>query len=223
MIPVRDNVYRLKPPVVTVLLISTNVAIFIYQISLGAEIDKFIGRYAVVPAELYRAILNPIAGASHFPTLITSLFLHGGLFHLLGNMLYLWVFGSSVESRFGHLRFFLFYIVTGIIATLTHFFFYVDSTTPLIGASGAIAGVLGAYFFLYPLARIQVVIPLLILFPVFNIPALIFLGGWFIIQLWSGWTALYYETSTGIAWWAHAGGFAAGAVMLIFFLPKKKY
>ncbi len=223
MLPIRDNVYRHKLPVVTMLLIVTNVSIFIYQISLGAEIDAFIERYAVVPAELAGAVSNPIAGFPVFPTLITSLFLHGGLFHLFGNMLYLWVFGGSVESRFGHLRFFFFYIITGIIATLSHIFFYIDSTTPLIGASGAIAGVLGAYFFLYPLARIQVVLPLFILFPVFYIPALIFLGGWFIIQLVSGWTALYYDTSTGIAWWAHAGGFAAGAVMLVFFLPGRRY
>ncbi len=155
--------------------------------------------------------------------LISSLFIHGGLFHLLGNMLYLWVFGGSIESRFGYLRFLLFYIMTGIFATLVHCYFYIDSTIPLIGASGAIAGILGAYFLLYPLARIQVIIPLIILFPVFNVPALVFLGGWFLIQVWSGWTALYYEMSTGIAWWAHAGGFAAGAVFLTIFQPHKRY
>ncbi len=223
MIPIRDNVYRHRLPVVTLLLIAVNVVVFIYQISLGTDIDDFIGTYAAVPAELQNALRAPITGAHVFLTLITSLFLHGGLLHLSGNMIYLWVFGSSVESRFGHLRFLSFYIVTGIIATLAHFFFHIDSTTPLIGASGAIAGVLGAYFLLYPRARIQVVLPLFILFPIFNIPALVFLGGWFLIQIWSGWTALYYETSTGIAWWAHAGGFAAGAVMLIFFLPKQRY
>lgn len=223
MIPIRDNVYKSRIPFITILLITLNVIVFIYQFSLGENIDNFIGQYAVVPAELHAAFLSPLTGFPVFITLITSLFLHGSVFHLLGNMLYLWVFGGSVESRFGHLRFLSFYLVAGIVATLVHCFFYIESTIPLIGASGAIAGILGGYFFLYPLARIQVVIPLIILFPVFNIPALLFLGGWFLIQVWSGWTALYYEMSTGIAWWAHAGGFAAGAVLLILFLPDKRY
>lgn len=223
MIPIRDNVYKYRIPAVTYLLIAANVTVFIYQITLGAEIDDFVEQYAVVPAELYSALRSPVAGFPVFLTLITSLFLHGSLLHLAGNMIYLWVFGRSVESRFGHIRFIVFYICTGVAATLAHFFFHMDSAIPLIGASGAIAGILGAYFFLYPLATIQVVIPLIIVFPVFNIPALVFLGGWFIIQVWSGWTALYYEMSAGIAWWAHAGGFAAGAVLLLFFLPKKRY
>lgn len=207
----------------TSLLIAVNLAVFIYQIFLGADIDAFIDTYAVVPADLHSALQSPIAGIPVFITLFTSLFIHGSILHLFGNMIYLWVFGSSVESRFGYVRFLGFYILSGIGATMTHFIFYIESTTPLIGASGAIAGILGAYFFLYPLARIKVVLPLIIFFPVFNIPALVFLGGWLIIQIWSGWTAMYYEASTGIAWWAHAGGFAAGAVMLIFFLPKKRY
>jgi len=223
MLPIRDNVYKSRIPFFTIALIIANCVVFIYQLSLGSEVDDFIKEYAVVPADLVRMVENPIVNGAAVTTLFTSLFLHGGLFHLFGNMLYLWVFGSSVESRLGHKRFISFYLITGVIATLTHVFFYSASTIPLIGASGAIAGVLGAYFFLYPLARIQVVIPLIILFPIFNIPALIFLGGWFLIQIWSGWTALYYEMSAGIAWWAHAGGFAAGALLLIFFIRKKRY
>jgi membrane associated rhomboid family serine protease len=223
MIPIRDNVYIRRFPVVTLLFIAINIYLFIYQMILGTDIDEFIGRYAVIPAELSKIFLSPISEFPVVSTLITSLFLHGSVLHLGGNMLYLWVFGRSVESRFGPLRFLIFYFTTGILATLTHFFFYSDSVIPLIGASGAIAGVLGAYFFLYPLARIQVIIPLFILFPVVHIPALVFLGGWFIIQVWSGWSALYFDMSTGIAWWAHAGGFAAGAVLMFVFIPKDRY
>jgi membrane associated rhomboid family serine protease len=223
MIPIRDNVYIRRFPVVTLLFIAINIYVFIYQIILGTDIDEFIARYAVIPAELSKVFLSPISKLPVLGTLVTSLFLHGSILHLGGNMLYLWVFGRSVESRFGPLRFLIFYFATGILATLAHYFFYSDSVIPLIGASGAIAGVLGAYFFLYPLARIQVIIPLFILFPVVHIPALVFLGGWFIIQVWSGWSALYFDISTGIAWWAHAGGFAAGAVLMFVFIPKHRY
>jgi membrane associated rhomboid family serine protease len=223
MIPIRDDVHPSGLPLVTAALIAANTAIFIYSIVLGPEVEAFVHRYAVVPRDLFSAVRSPLAGYHAFGTLFSSLFLHGSLLHLGGNMIYLWVFGRSVESRLGYLRFLVFYIASGVAASLTHAAFFMDSAVPLIGASGAIAGVLGAYFFLYPLARVHVVIPLIIVFPILRLPALVYLGGWFAIQVWSGYTAAYHELSTGIAWWAHAGGFAAGAVLLIFFLPVRRY
>jgi membrane associated rhomboid family serine protease len=223
MIPIRDNVNRRTLPFFTITLMAVNVFIFFFQITLGTAMDEFIALYAVVPAKIYAVFLSPLSEYPVLITLITSLFIHGSLFHLLGNMMYLWVFGGTIESRLGHARFLFFYLLTGIIATLVHCYFYLESAIPLIGASGAIAGVLGAYFFLYPLARIQVLIPLFIIFPVVHIPALIFLGVWFIIQVWSGWTSMYYDMSTGIAWFAHAGGFGAGALLLTVFVPRKRY
>lgn len=223
MIPIRDNLYTRRVPIITLALIVLNAGIFIHQITLGEALEDFIHRYAVVPADLYDAVRSPLLYGPVFLTLLTSLFLHGSILHLGGNMLYLWVFGKTIEARLGSIRFLLFYCTAGIAATVTHVLFYLESTIPLIGASGAIAGVLGAYFLLYPLAKIQVIVPLIFLFPTFQIPALLFLGGWFIMQVWSGWTASYYDISTGIAWWAHAGGFVAGAVLLLIFLPHRRY
>jgi len=165
--------------------------------------------------------------SSYWTTLITSQFLHGGWMHIIGNMLYLYIFGDNVEDRLGHFSYLVFYIVCGATAALVQVHFNSESTLPMIGASGAIAGILGAYFLYYPKARILTLIPLGFFSRVVEIPAFFFLGFWFILQTFSGTTALHVSRSMGrdiggVAWWAHAGGFIAGALMALLSLLFEK-
>jgi len=159
-----------------------------------------VGAYAVVPAHFHPA------------TLITSQFLHGGVLHVGGNMLYLWIFGDNVEDRLGHVRFLFFYLFAGIAAALLQIFFNPFSTVPMIGASGAIAGVMGAYFVLYPQSRVLTVVFLLIIFDVVEIPAIFFLGIWFVMQLLNGVGSIGVSMGGGTAFWAHVGGFVVGVL-----------
>jgi len=170
--PISDVIPSRTPPVVTVAIIVVNALIFLDQLTLPEPaLQLFVGAYAVVPAHFHPA------------TLITSQFLHGGVLHVGGNMLYLWIFGDNVEDRLGHARFLFFYLFAGIAAALLQIFFNPFSTVPMIGASGAIAGVMGAYFVLYPQSRVLTVVFLLIIFDVVEIPAIFFLGIWFVMQL----------------------------------------
>jgi membrane associated rhomboid family serine protease len=155
-------------------------------------------------------------------TLVTSMFLHGGWLHLLGNMLYLYVFGDNVEDRLGHMGYAVFYLLAGIGASLTEVYFQQESIAPLIGASGAIAGVLGAYFLLYPRSRVLTIIPLVIFYPIVEISAFFFLGFWFLMQFVQGYLFSGMPAGGGIAWWAHAGGFVVGALLLPFFLVLRR-
>jgi hypothetical protein len=152
------------------------------------------------------------------------MFLHGGWMHLIGNMLYLYIFGDNVEDRIGHFPYLIFYLLCGITAALTEVYFQQTSSAPLIGASGAIAGVLGAYFLLYPKSRVMTMIPLFVFFPIIEVPAYVFLGVWFVMQFLQGTMSAFGggEASGGVAWWAHAGGFVAGAVLLPVFLLIRK-
>jgi membrane associated rhomboid family serine protease len=203
MIPLRDVIPSRTTPVVTVALILVNVLVFFYQLSLGRDIDIFLRSWAVVPAEL------------SLPTLVTSMFLHGGFLHVGGNMLYLWIFGDNVEDRMGHGRFLAFYLTCGIVAAIAQVYVNPASDVPMLGASGAVAGVMGAYFVLYPRSRIVTLIPIVIFLQVVEIPAIFFLGIWFLMQLVSG-VGSIATTATGagggVAFWAHAAGFAAGAI-----------
>lgn len=148
------------------------------------------------------------------------MFLHGGWLHLLGNMLYLWIFGDNVEDRMGRGRFIIFYLLTGYIATLTHVYFLPHSTVPMVGASGAIAGILGAYFVLYPRAKVLTLVPIIIFITFIRIPALLFLGFWFLLQVINQ-TMISSPEAQSVAWWAHIGGFVAGAVLIKFFSNRK--
>ncbi len=222
MIPIRDSIRSSTFPIITLLIIAVNLIVFLYQIFYHGDLGPMIGRYAAVPSEITKALADPMAAPLTFATLITSLFLHGGLFHLAGNMLYLWVFGDNIEDRMGRIRFLFFYLLCGVIATATHIYFNSDSSTPLVGASGAIAGVLGAYLLLYPFARVQIVVPLFLIFPIVRIPALFFLGGWFAMQVISGYASHTDEIAGGTAWWAHAGGFLAGVLLVGLFAMKRK-
>ena len=210
MIPTGDdNSLRRITPVVTYILIVLNVIFFLVELNGG---DSFIIQWAFVPS---RFLANPVAD---FPTLFTSMFMHAGLLHIGGNMLYLWIFGDNVEDRFGHVKFLIFYLLCGLAATGAQLAFSLDSSIPNLGASGAIAGVLGAYLLLFPRARISVlsgrgVIP---------VPALLVIGLWFVLQLFSGIGSLFDTMDVGgVAYMAHIGGFVAGFVLAFLFRGKR--
>ncbi|MBI5286001.1 MAG: rhomboid family intramembrane serine protease [Deltaproteobacteria bacterium] len=216
MIPLKDDNPTYSFPFVTILLIATNTAVFFYQLSLGLGVEGFILRTAAIPYEITHLVdLQPIAFLPPPLTLLTAMFVHGGLLHLGGNMLYLWIFGDNIEDKLGHFRFIIFYLVTGLIANITHILLYPNSTTPMIGASGAIAGILGAYLLLCPWAHVRTLVFFFFFIQVVRIPALIFLGFWFLYQIMSS------GAGGGIAWYAHIGGFLGG-VMLVKFFEKKR-
>ena len=224
MIPLRDAIPSQSPPAVTVLLITLNVLAFLYELSLGKALDVFIMQYGAVPLRFILAgQMEEVSTVERFLPLFTSMFLHGGWLHLGGNMLYLWIFGDNVEDRLGHVRFLLFYLACGLAAALAQIYINPTSKIPMVGASGAVAGVLGAYLVLFPHARVLALIPIVFFFQIVELPALLFLGFWFLMQFLNGAisiTAANYATG-GVAWWAHIGGFVSG-VVLAYLLPKRK-
>ncbi len=197
-------------PFVTYLLILANVAAFLAELNLG---DGFVKQWAFTPAEFFA---NPVA---YFPTLFTSMFLHGGWLHLIGNMAYLWSFGDNVEDNFGHLRFFVFYIVAGILAMFAQAAFMPHSALPNLGASGAIAGVLGAYILMFPRGTVR----LLTNAGIVHLPAVIAIGGWIALQFVSvvGELAKTADSAGGVAYMAHIGGFFAGMVLALLFRTRE--
>lgn len=217
MIPLRQTEPSWTTPVVTRGLVVANVAVFIAQVLLGSRTESLINTFGYIPARF----MHPAAyGYTHFEvvvTLVSSLFLHGGLVHLLGNMIYLWIFGGPVEDALGHLRYLVFYILCGAIGSLTHTLVFSQSIVPSVGASGSIAGLLGAFLVLRPGARIVTLFPLVVYWAIAEIRAVIFIPVWFGMQFFNGALALAaaQRTSevTGIAWWAHVGGFLFGAVV----------
>ncbi|MBE9137584.1 rhomboid family intramembrane serine protease [Nodosilinea sp. LEGE 07088] len=221
MVPLKDYNPGLRTPYVTYGLIVLNVAIFIYELSLPSYgLTSFFHAWAVVPEEFSISLTTGVSAlnAEEWLTLVTSQFLHGGFLHVAGNMLYLWIFGNNVEDQMGHVRFLLFYVLCGVLANLAQWFFAMGSEIPSLGASGAIAGVMGAYIFRFPEVRILTLVPLGP-FPLpLRIPALFYLGIWFVQQAFYGLASLGTPTmigmeSGGIAYWAHAGGFAIGALL----------
>lgn len=216
MIPIGDDVRGERFPFFTYTLIGVNVLVFLFQMSLSPEsLQALVLRWGMTP----RAIAAASADPRVLSTLLTSLFLHGGWFHLIGNMLYLWIFGNNVEDRAGHAGFLLFYLLCGVAASLAEVFLKPGSSIPTIGASGAIAGVLGAYFLLYPKAKVVLLVPVfLFFFFTVQVPAVVVLGLWFVMQIFSGVSTLGVSTdSGGVAYWAHAGGFVAGMLLMPFF------
>ena len=223
MFPINDNNPTRLTPYVTYGLIAVNIVVFIHQVMLAPQqLEQFFQLYAVVPRELTASFAGiPISVPQSIPeplTLITSQFLHGGFLHIAGNMLFLWIFGNNIEDKLGHVKYFIFYITCGILAALAQWFFSMQSGIPSLGASGAIAGVMGAYILRFPHAQIRTLVFLgpFIVFP--NIPAIFFLGLWFVQQALYGIASLGVQTnvgmqSGGIAYWAHAGGFVFGALL----------
>ena len=216
MIPLKSEEPRRNFPIVTVLLIALNFFVFFYQLSLRPKTENaLIASLGVVPARAERMLAHPAGrvGPAIIP-LVTSMFLHGGWLHILGNMLFLWVFGGNVEDRLGHSRYVAFYFVCGIGSAIVHILANWGSAVPTIGASGAISGVMGAYIVLLPRSRILTLVPLLIFFFRFRIPAVLMIGYWFVIQFLSGVSSLGEADRGGVAWWAHVGGFLLGAFLV---------
>ncbi|HEY9709003.1 MAG TPA: rhomboid family intramembrane serine protease, partial [Oculatellaceae cyanobacterium] len=219
--PIDDQNPTRRTPFVTYALIAINIVVFIHELSLAKpQLEQFFQLYALVPKELTGSFQGiPIAQPVPEPlTLVTSQFLHGGFLHLAGNMLFLWIFGNNIEDQLGHIKYLIFYITCGVLAALAQWFFSMQSGVPSLGASGAIAGVMGAYIIRFPNAQIRTLVFLgpFIIFP--NIPAMFFLGIWFIQQALYGVASLNVPTnigmeSGGIAYWAHAGGFVFGAIL----------
>ena len=236
MLPLRDDNPTERPPIVTVAIIAICTVVFAYQFTLSDKPgEAFAFQYGAIPSVIFSNATLPddIVSIPATLTLITSMFLHGGWMHLLGNMLYLWIFGDNVEDRMGHVRFTIFYLLGGVIATLAHGFFTTTSTVPMVGASGAISAVLGAYIVIFPRQRVLTFIPpLLIPWLVIRIfgkvprfflpwlPAWIYLGYWALIQLLEAYSGMVVsqEKMQGVAWWAHIGGFIFGAIAARLFL-----
>ena len=220
MFPLRDTVRSRTFPLVNLALIGLNIVVFLLELSSGPQgLDRLLGAYALIPARLSWA--QPLTGI----TLLTSAFLHGGWFHLLSNMWTLFIFGDNVEDRMGHMRYLIFYLLAGAAAGAAQVVFDPLSRLPTVGASGAIAGVLGAYFILYPQGRVLTFLPLFILPWFVEIPAYFFLGIWFISQLSSGLFNLGAAGTPGsyggIAWWAHVGGFVFGLILVNVFARRR--
>ncbi|MBI2361049.1 MAG: rhomboid family intramembrane serine protease [Deltaproteobacteria bacterium] len=215
MIPLRDENPTVLLPVVTVALIAANAAIFFYELSLEPRVlEAFIFKAGMVPASLIDARLP---GTGGYLTVFSSMFLHGGWMHVIGNMLYLWIFGNNIEDSMGHLRFVFFYFLTGIIAAAAHLALNAASTVPTIGASGAVSGVLGAYLLLFPHARILTLVPLGWFIRIIYLPAWVLLVFWIGIQLLSQALSPIDPTGGGVAYAAHIGGFVAGLALIPLF------
>jgi len=212
MIPLRDTIPSRTVPVVTWTLIALNLLVFAFQISSGSGVERIFGLYALTPARL---LGGESGGPERYLPLMTSMFLHGGWLHVIGNMLYLHIFGDNVEDTIGHARFALFYLTAGVVSALSQVVAEPGSTIPMVGASGAVAGVLGAYFVLFHHARIVTLVPIFIFFQAVEVPAFFFLLFWFLLQFVSGAISSGVSTASagGVAWWAHVGGFATGLVV----------
>ena len=218
MIPLYDTLHSRRLPVVNWLLIVLNVLVFLYEVRLSpAGLARLTGTWGLVPASL---VAHPELA---WITILTSMFLHGGWFHILSNMWVLFIFGDNVEDRMGGSRYLVFYLLSGTAAALLQSFFLPGSREPMIGASGAIAGVLGAYLLLYPQARIASLVPIFFIFTIIEIPAFIFLLFWFVSQLFSGWLTLGGAGGSGVAWWAHVGGFVFGMLAVYVFARRRAY
>jgi membrane associated rhomboid family serine protease len=221
MVPLKDENPVKITPYVTYILIAANILVFVYELSLNSgQLDLFFHLFAVVPQELTASFsgIDVHQGIPEVVTPITSQFLHAGFAHVGFNMLFLYIFGNNVEEELGSAKFLLFYLSCGILAVMAQWFFSAMSGVPSLGASGAIAGVMGAYILKFPQAKIVTVIPLGFFFPLFRVPAVYFLGFWFVEQALNGVASFEVNASVGmesggVAYWAHAGGFIAGAIL----------
>ncbi|MBP2639543.1 MAG: rhomboid family protein [Firmicutes bacterium] len=223
MFPIRDNIPSRSTPFVMYGIILFNACIFYNELVVSdAELEKMVGFFGLIPFEFMQGLsANPVNIFVYVP-LITNLFLHGGWLHIIGNMWYLKIFGDNIEDRMGHGMFFLFYILCGVVANIVQIIVDPASQIPTIGASGAISGVLGAYSVCFPSAKVSTVVFLFIFLTVIEIPALLFLGLWFFMQLQSGAASLFMAGSN-VAWWAHIGGFLAGMALVNLFPKRQSY
>ena len=217
MIPLKDNVPTRTIPIITASFIFVNILIFLWQrFILPGDASEMVYRYyGLVPREFTVSVITRWDLLPYnIMTLFTSMFLHGGFLHLAGNMLYLWIFGNNIEDALGHLKFILFYVFAGLAAAVFQLLYDPSSTAPMIGASGAISGVLGAYLVLYPYARIKTLLIIFIFFKIVELPAILLLTIWFFMQI------LYATSMEGVAWYAHIGGFIFGLLVVRLFVKK---
>jgi len=224
MIPISDSMPVRRFPLVNLTLIALNIIVFLYELSLPTRaLDRFVAAWAVIPSNVLLALADPLGVApSVWLTLVTSQFLHGGWAHIIGNMLFLWVFGDNIEEALGHFTYIVFYLLAGVAAALVQVIVMGPSRIPTVGASGAIAGVLGAYLILYPTARIGILLPFFLIMWTINLPAILVIGWWFVQQFFYGIGSLAAEVSSGIAFWAHIGGFIAGLIMILPFIGRAR-
>jgi len=227
MIPLRHTTPRRNAPVVNRILVAANVIAFLATLLAGSAAEAVIEKFGFIPLRFHHPDLYGYTHAEVAMTLVSSLFLHGGFVHLIGNMIYLWVFGDAVEDAFGHVRYFIFYIAAGVIGSLTHAQIFPGSPIASIGASGCIAGVLGAFLVLSPGARIVTLFPLVVYWAMAEIRAALFLPVWFVMQFFNGFASLAAARGTtevaGVAWWAHIGGFVFGALVAAGFRIARRH
>jgi membrane associated rhomboid family serine protease len=217
MFPLYDTARSRRFPLVNLALIAANALVFLYELQMEpAALERFLFAWGLIPAKF---LGDP---ANHWNTIYSSMFLHGGWFHILNNMWVLFIFGDNVEARMGGIKYLIFYLLSGAAAGLLQTYILPASQTPMIGASGAVAGVLGAYLVLFPRSRVASLVPIFFIFTVVEIPAFIFLVFWFVSQLYSGWLSIQGVAGSGIAWWAHVGGFVFGSFMSLFFARRRR-
>lgn len=229
MIPIKGSAPSPKTPWVTILLIVANLAVFLFEISLPRpDLEAVLRTWGFVPAQFWRALAEqPAAVEIWLVPIFTSIFMHGGWGHVIGNMLFLWVFGDGIENRIGSLRFLMFYLLAGAAASIVHAAAGPGLAVPTIGASGAVAGVLGAYLLLHPASWVVLLVPIFIYPLFFRVPTVFFLGFWFLQQLFFGAATVATQAGEaaqaagGVAWWAHAGGFVFGLLVIKFFCIGK--
>jgi membrane associated rhomboid family serine protease len=216
MLPLKDDLRSHTRPIVTYVLLGINIIVFFYEVSLGSHLNDFIQVYGATPYNIFYR-----GGLSSYMTIFSSMFIHANVMHIFGNMLFLWIFADNIEDRMGHVKFVIFYLVCGIAAVLLHGVTAMNSQVPMVGASGAISGVLGAYILLYPKARILALIPFGFFLRAMYLPSVIFLGIWFLYQFLFGVSTIGAKGG-GVAYFAHIGGFIAGLLLALPFKRKKQ-
>lgn len=217
MIPIRDEIKTRIVPVVNYALIAANVLMFLYMLSMGSGVETWVQRNALVPINISSGL-----DLGDLKALLMSMFMHAGWMHLIGNMLYLWIFGDNIEESLGHVGYLVFYILGGAAAALAHILTAPGSQVPAVGASGAVAAALGAYLVLYPHSRVYTFIPLGFFSRLTLVPAIVVLGLWFVLQLFSGVASLGASDGGGVAFWAHIGGFVFGVLVGLLFKGRRQ-
>jgi hypothetical protein len=220
LFPLSDSIKALRKPYINTFIIIFNIIVFFYQLSLGSDMRFFIFEYGLIPLKVFTP-LDIVPLSEKIYPFFTSMFLHGGWFHLISNMYFLFIFGDNVEDDLGHIRYFFMYILFGLAAAATQVIMFADSGIPTIGASGAVAGVMGYYFIRYPHATVKTLVIFIFFVTIIEIPAIIFLGLWFFIQFLNGSTQAAFGAIGGVAWWAHIGGFVAGLTVCL--IRQRRY
>lgn len=226
VIPLRDENPTQTIPLVTIAIILVNILVFLYELALGSDLNSFINSYALFPGRFTQSLsASPLTFTAFLP-IFSSMFMHGGFIHIIGNMLYFWIFGNNIEDVLGHMKFFFFYLICGVGAALAHILSAPDSALPTLGASGAIAGVLAAYLLLFPRARVLTLIPIFFFIELAELPAFLIIGLWFVLQLANGVASITSQPVSagvgGVAWFAHIGGFLTGLLLILVLRKRRK-